>query len=875
MAVPTTIQKIRAAFLTAAIGTTAFFELAGCSLMVGEYDPPRPVQEDESVLHVLFPELEAITEGYLAAGSVGGLAFGDFDCDSRPDLAVGDPDQNLPGAIKAGVVHVIYGRGGQQTIYQNQLGQMPVAANAAFGLALASGDFGGFGCDDLAIGAPGHGVSGKVHVVYGIPGGGLMPGAAENEVLNGQQTDEYFGLALAAGDFDGDGIDDVAVGIPKKDVKGENDAGAVEIYYGAESGGITSSAILTQSTFEGADVKGSPEKNDLFGFAVAAGDFDGNGVDDLAVGVPAECRETWTGSCESLLPDGSRGGGVNVFYGVPGGLQAASPQDQYFGQNTTEVKGKSEHGDALGFALATGDFDGDGLMDLAAGAPGEDDGRGAVNVLYGSASGLQADGSDGGRQDQLWEQDCTNQNTCGSFDLEGDSEGHTFFGFALATGDLDGDGSYDDLAVGAPNGRVGEDRTGTMNVLLGSSAGLDVPGNELVDQNTAGTDSPPEESDFFAGALATADLDRDGRDELAVRVNDGEYCAVDILDDLGRDGVDYFGCSADGVPLWISPFDIGDPNQVVVQDPPEEEFGPGQYDLPHWDWEFFGEPETLELVAGPTKLTPGQTLVVSWDVGAGILVEEDDDTLAFQIAESAPVESNVVLFAPIASSTSTSSLVGGGGNIGGDDPPVLEQTHPNDWIGLFPIGASSTESVEWRYTDAIEDGHMLFTAPSTVGEYKLRYMLDNGHETAATSNRVLIVPEVELIAIPETATGNDPMAICWGLESGQAFGANDRIGLYEFGAPNDAPILGMETDGAPGGCRFFTAPDVGTHARYQLRYMLSNGYGDAAAIDIAVEPRGFDAPEPPDPIEPKCGLGSGLVLLLPAILRLRRRWASA
>src|SRR5206468_3678401 len=107
----------------------------------------------------------------------------------------------------------------------------------------------------------------------------------------------------------------------------------------------------------------------------------------------------------------SEAGGVEILYGSPGGLQATEdgwPDDQFWTQGANGVADRAEAGDWFGRALATGDFNGDGFADLAAGAPFEDVGptrdAGAVQILYGSSSGLQANGT-GGPDDQLWTQD--------------------------------------------------------------------------------------------------------------------------------------------------------------------------------------------------------------------------------------------------------------------------------------------------------------------------------------------------------------------------------------------------------------------------------------------------------------------------------------
>ncbi len=195
-------------------------------------------------------------------------------------------------------------------------------------------------------------------------------------------------------DFNGDGYADLAIGIPYEAYGSLAEAGAVQLLYGSGSGlqatSPPESSFLTQAS---PDVKDAPEADDVFGFAVATGDFNRDGYTDLAVGVPGEV----VGSVGS--------GAVQIFYGTSAGLQAVSPDDQLFAQNSMNVKGTAQNGDNFGRSVRSADFNADGFADLAIGIPfksvGQATGAGAVQILYGSSAGLQAVSPD----DQVFTQD--------------------------------------------------------------------------------------------------------------------------------------------------------------------------------------------------------------------------------------------------------------------------------------------------------------------------------------------------------------------------------------------------------------------------------------------------------------------------------------
>ena len=310
------------------------------------------------------------------------------------------------------------------------------------------------------------------------------------------ETGDQLGSAVAAGDFDGDGFIDLAVGVPGEDVSGYASAGAVHVFYGSPGGlRTTGDQFFTQST---SGVAGGPETNDRWGWALTAGRFNLDAYDDLAIGGPFE--DLTVGSVNVL-----DAGAVWVLFGSASGLTGAG--SRYFDQETSPISGDSiEAGDRFGEILATApSFRSDVHDALLIGTPREDGlwaDEGAVFWL-GQYSGGTLNVAYRYLQSDYY-------SACGEL-----GETNDFFGAALAGdsrwSDAAGDFPSFDWVVGAPGESLTSPSNGRLGVDYHSSAT-----RQCWDQNSSGVLGTAGVDDFFASALAAGDFDDDGDSDLAI-----------------------------------------------------------------------------------------------------------------------------------------------------------------------------------------------------------------------------------------------------------------------------------------------------------------------------------------------------------------------
>lgn len=376
------------------------------------------------------------------------------------------------------------------------------------------------------------------------------------------------GDGLTAGDFDGDGYDDLVFNSSNEhDFTAKIDAGGVWIVPGGPNGlDISAAQHVNQST---RGVPGKSEANDLFGSNLAAGDVTGDGRDELLIGIP-----------EKTVKGKVSAGAVIVLKGSATGITTSGAQA--INQNTAGVPGTAEKRDRFGAGITVGPLNKGRYRDVVIGAPGEQNpgfGGGMVTQFWGSKAGVSFNDvtavtgdkivavarTQGGYAKKVYVEDVGTQ--LGIADTNGDGNGEVIigvpqgqdgntvasgvvttlpvrstglyakglvvlgeqdkniagtaaaldgFGASIATGDITGDG-YDDVLVGAPGDDPGGKKdAGAVILLRGSAKGLTGAKSQTLTQSTAGVPGSPEKEDWFGSAVAVLNLDGTKRLDAAI-----------------------------------------------------------------------------------------------------------------------------------------------------------------------------------------------------------------------------------------------------------------------------------------------------------------------------------------------------------------------
>ncbi|GAB2815873.1 FG-GAP-like repeat-containing protein [Actinoallomurus bryophytorum] len=451
-----------------------------------------------------------------AAVKAAGAVPYDFNGDGYPDLALGDPYGTVGSVTTAGFVTIVYGSSNglntaDHTVISQSTAGVPGTPEAAdhFGYSLTSLDYDEDGFADLLVGAPDEDTTdganaGSETILWGSASGLNGTGSDAISEPGSPGAQHHFGYSLTAADFDGDGHTDWVDTAPGDALfyPFHNPGPALTARKAGQSGRVFAPKAQPEHARGGKANKAAAADDDaVTSFITAAGDIDGDGKPDLVLGwqdaeAPTSGFDVW----RNFTPD---------------------DDPSFAGEALTRVD-----------SLAVGDFDGDGIGDIAAGGADESDGVGGHVTVY-----------KGDADVTLGTTSTITQNSTG---LPGSAVAGDRFGYSVAAGDVNKDGKSD-LAIGVPLRTVSNlAHAGEAIVLYGADAGLSGTGSQVVSQDTAGVPGAAEAEDEAGWTVNLFNPNADGYFDLIAGApkENGTDGAVSVLPGTAA------GLTATGSATW-------------------------------------------------------------------------------------------------------------------------------------------------------------------------------------------------------------------------------------------------------------------------------------------------------------------------------------